>query len=181
MSLEGPEALGHPDSLHLRAAQGWIELGDSVEADRELDEIAPELRTHPDVLELRWQIHAQAKKWELCVDIAERIVLVSPGNAAGWIHRSFTLHELGRTQEAFEKLLPVASKFRRVWTVPYNLACYCAQLGRLDECQVWLKRAIAVDQKAVQEAAIDDPDLEPLWDSMGGTVWKRSDGTRREQ
>src|ERR1035438_2514329 len=29
-----------PDSLHLQAAQGWLELGNHVEADAELDNIA---------------------------------------------------------------------------------------------------------------------------------------------
>ena len=43
--------LEHPDVHHLRAAQGWLELGNHLEADKELDEIAPELRAHPDVLD----------------------------------------------------------------------------------------------------------------------------------
>jgi len=173
VGLEEPKALGHPDSLCVRAAQGWIELGDYVEADKELDGIAPELRSHPDVLEARWEIYARAKKWEMCLDIAERIVQVCPGRAGGWIHRSFALHELGQTQEAFDKLLPVGDKFRKIWLIPYNLACYCAQLRRLDESREWFKAAMAIDEKTVREAAIDDPDLKPLWDSMGGTSWEK--------
>jgi hypothetical protein len=79
-----------------------------------------------------------------------------------------------RTQEAFDKLLPVAQRFPRVWAIPYNLACYCAQLGRLDECEQWFKQAMLIDQRTVQRAALDDPDLKPLWDSMSGTLWKRA-------
>ena len=45
------KGLEPPDSIHLQAAQGWLELGNHLEADKELDEIAPQLRTHPDVLE----------------------------------------------------------------------------------------------------------------------------------
>lgn len=56
-----------PDSHHLRAAQGWLELGNHLEADKELDEITPQLRTHPDVLEVRWHIYAHAEKWEASV------------------------------------------------------------------------------------------------------------------
>jgi len=62
--------LDHPDHLHLRAGQGWLEPGNHLEADKELDEITPQLRTHPDVFEVRWHIYAHAKKWEPCVDIA---------------------------------------------------------------------------------------------------------------
>jgi hypothetical protein len=42
-----------PDSLHLQAAQGWLELGSHIEANEELEKIAPQLRAHPDVLKVR--------------------------------------------------------------------------------------------------------------------------------
>jgi hypothetical protein len=45
---------------HLNAALGWLELGDHVEAYAELENITPALRSHPAVLELRWQISASA-------------------------------------------------------------------------------------------------------------------------
>jgi len=57
--------------------------------------------------------------------------------------------------------------------MPYTLACYCAQLGELEESAEWFKKAMAIDTKAVQKIALDDPDLKPLWDSMSGTIWKR--------
>lgn len=164
-----------PDSHHLSAAQGWLELGNHVEANEELEHITPSLRAHPDVLEVRWQIYAHAKKWEACVEIADAIIKLDPNRPESWVHRSFALHELKRTQEAFDQLLPVADRFPKVWTVPYNLSCYCAQLGRLEECQEWLKKAMAIDDHTVKRTAIGDPDLKPLWDSMGGTLGKSSD------
>jgi hypothetical protein len=33
---------------------------------------------------------------------------------------------------------------------------------------------MAIDEHAVKRVALDDPDLKPLWDSMSGTLWKRS-------
>ena len=80
------------------------------------------------------------------------------------------MHELRRTQEALDQLLPGVTKFKDIYVIPYNLACYCAQLGRLDECQTWFKRAMAIDEHAVKRVALDDPDLKPLWDSMSGTL-----------
>ena len=164
-----------PDIFHVDAAKGWLELGDHIAANDELEKISARLRAHPDVLNVRWQIYARAKKWEACVEIAAAIIKVAPGRSDGWIHLSYALHELGRTQDAFDNLLPVTDKFPKLWTMPYNLSCYCAQLGRLNECQEWLKNAMAIDQHAVERAAIDDPDLKPLWDSMSGTLWKRTD------
>ena len=107
------------------------------------------------------------------MDIAEAIINLDIDRAAAWIHRSFALHELKRTQEALDRLLPSADMFSNIWTIPYNLACYCAQLGRLDECKEWFKRAMEIDEHTVKQKAIDDPDLKPFWDSMGGAIWKR--------
>jgi tetratricopeptide (TPR) repeat protein len=136
-----------PDLHHLRAASGWLELGDHLEANEEL---------------------------EACADIATTVIKLAPERHDGWIHRSFALHELKRTEEAFENLLPAAEQFPDVWTIPYNLACYCSQLQRLEEAEAWLKKAMEIDGDTVKRAAIDDPDLLPLWDSMSGTLWKRS-------
>ena len=69
----GVNELTPPDSHYLLAAQGWLELGDHLEADKELDEITPELRVHPDVLEIRWQIYAKEKQLLACLDIGLRV------------------------------------------------------------------------------------------------------------
>jgi hypothetical protein len=66
--------------------------------------------------------------------------------------------------------VPVAEAFAGVWTIPYNLACYCAQLGRVEECREWFKKAVEIDADRVRRAAVDDPDLKALWDSMSGRL-----------
>ncbi len=45
-----------PDNHHLRAALGWIGLGNFQEANEELEKITPQLRAHPDVLTIRYEI-----------------------------------------------------------------------------------------------------------------------------
>jgi hypothetical protein len=45
----------------------------------------------------------------------------------------------------------------------------------VDECQIWFKQAMAIDADTARRAAIDDPDLKPLWDSMSETVWKKAE------
>ena len=164
--------LSDSDMHHLRAAQGWAELGNHLEADVELDKIVNDYRVHPDVLEVRWAIYESQKHWEACVDIAEAIIGLDIDRATAWIHRSFALHELKRTQEAFERLRPAVEMFPYIWTIPYNMACDSAQLGQLDECEAWFTRAMEIDEHTVKQQAIDDPDLKPFWDSLGGTVWK---------
>lgn len=167
--------LNSPDTHHLSAAVGWLELGNWQEANEEIEKITAALRAHPDVLEVRLQIYLSAKKWAECIDLANALVKMVPRRSTGWIHRSFAFHELKRTQEAFDLLLPAAQQFKSEWPIPYNLACYCAQLGNLDDCRQWFIKAMAIDENAVKKSAVDDSDLKPLWDNMSGTVWKRTD------
>lgn len=161
------------DQRYLEAAEGWLELGLPLEASAELAKITPTLQDHPAVLELRWHIFAKEKKWEACVAVANASIRLQPERSDGWVHRSFALHEMKRTQEALDQLLPVADKFPKVWLIPYNLACYASRLHQFDEAQKWLNRALAVDKKSAKHAALDDEDLQPLWDKLGGTMWKR--------
>lgn len=49
---------------HLRAAEGYVELGMFLDANAELDEIAPDLRAAPEVLAVRLGIYSGLKKWE---------------------------------------------------------------------------------------------------------------------
>lgn len=162
-----------PDAHHFRAAEGWLELGNPLEAFAELDCITPQFRAHPEVLKLRCQIYQHAKKWELCLEVASALVQHLPEDPIGWITRSFALHELKRTHEAYDLLLPAVAKFPHLWTVPYNLACYCAQSRDFPAAESWFKQAMALDEHTVKRLGIDDPDLTPLWDNLSGTLWKR--------
>jgi hypothetical protein len=59
------------------------------------------MRVHPDVLELRWQIHSKEKRWLACLDIGQTISIADPNRASGWLNHSRALHHLKRTDEAF--------------------------------------------------------------------------------
>jgi predicted Zn-dependent protease len=78
--------LPHPDNKHLEAAEGWLELGNWKEANEELENITPQLRAHPFVLEVRYQIYAKAKKWEGAVEIARTLSEMLPNNSWGLIN-----------------------------------------------------------------------------------------------
>jgi predicted Zn-dependent protease len=152
------------DQHCLRAAEGWLELGCVREAEAELEGIAPSVRHHPAVLELRWQIHARAKQWEACVDVARAITQAAPKEPLGWIHLSYALHELKRTQEAWDNLLAIVDDFPKEPTMRYNLACYACQLGDLPEARRWLKKTLALGRKKeTKQMALEDLDLKPLW------------------
>ncbi|HHY84271.1 MAG TPA: tetratricopeptide repeat protein [Verrucomicrobia bacterium] len=166
------EPLDHSERLNLDAAEGWLGLGNEQEARAELAKIPADKQEHPEVLDVWWRVHARSRDWSACERIGSRLIAVLPDSAHGWIQRSYALHEMRRTQEAFDLLRPAWEKFQDIWTIAYNLACYCAQLERLEEARIWLGRAMRVDENAVRRAAADDPDLKPLWEHLGGMPWE---------
>jgi len=156
-----------PDSLHLRAAQGWLELGNHIEANEEVEKIRPELRSHPQVLEVQWEINAAAKQWAAALDIGAALIQHNPDDPLGWVQRSYALHELKRTAEARDNLLRVVDKFPISATMRYNLACYECQLGRLEQAKDWLEKAFKLgNAKKMKRMAQEDPDLKPLWQDI---------------
>jgi len=156
--------LGLNDQRHLDAAEGWLELGNYLEANEELEQITPTMRAHPLVLRVRWGIYAKAEKWEMAAEVARAIAEMLPSNSWGWLQWAFSLHEMDRTEEAHGVLLPIADKFPDESMIPYNLACYCCRIGKKAEAWRWLERAIDLEgKKEIRLIALNDPDLEPMW------------------
>lgn len=156
-----------PDSHHLAAAEGWLELGNPAEALAELRHLTAEGAAHPAVLEMHWQISAQNQQWETCLELAARLVRLNPELPTGWIHRSYALHELKRTAEARDQLLPAVPRFPQEAVMFYNLACYECRLGNLAQARRWLRETFALKNSGPwRRAAEVDADLAALWPEL---------------
>jgi predicted Zn-dependent protease len=155
--------LSHRDRFILEAVHGWLLLNNPAEARRELASVSADVRGHPEVLLKEWEILAHEKRWDDAVALADRIIARAPETPEGCIKKAYALHELKRTQEAWDCLHPLSSRFFDQWIIPYNLACYACQLGRKNEALVWLRRAFKLgDEKQLRTMALEDPDLTPL-------------------
>jgi tetratricopeptide (TPR) repeat protein len=151
------------DRFATEAAGGWLLLGNSDEALRELNEIPEARRFHPDVLLVEWEIHASRRDWEASIATAEMLVQRAPERPDGVVKKAFALHELKRTREAWNCLYPASEKFQDQWIIPYNLACYACQLGDKEAALEQLRTAMnRADAKELRSMALKDPDLEPL-------------------
>lgn len=162
--------LGHPDLFRLRAAEGWLELGDAISAHGELEEISPTEKTHPAVLSVRCAIYLKEEKWDLAAGVAKTLTDALPEDPGGWIHLAYATRRKagGSIPQAKAILLSAEPKFPKHYLFPFNLACYCSQLNELAEAERWLRKAIALDEIIVMKLALADPDLKPLRDSLGG-------------
>ena len=92
---------------------------------------------------------------------------LAPDWPSGWIFRANSLTELNRQQETYETLSAAAALFPGDEIISYDLACVCCTLKRPDEAKTWLAKAIEAGCKDVKLRALDDPDLQPLWEKLG--------------
>jgi len=163
------QTLEPPNTHFLSAAMGWLELGNVREAKAELEQIAPTLQSNPEVLEVRWLIHAEEKNWSDAFNAARSLVEVAPKRPSGWLHRAYAVRRAtgGGLQAAWDALRPAFEKFPDEATVPFNLACYACQMGRMDEAREWLQCAIkAGGKEKIKHMALNDADFEPLWEEI---------------
>lgn len=140
--------LGLPYAIHLQAAQGWLELGNHIEANEELEKITAFLGGSVNFPADLQHVRMRPQAGEATLGIAAALIQLEPDDPLGWIHRSYALHELKRTAEARDNLLRVVDKFPASATMRYNLACYECQLGRLERQELAQQRIRACGFKS---------------------------------
>jgi tetratricopeptide (TPR) repeat protein len=125
--------LSASNRFHLKAAQGWLGLGNWKEANEELDRVTQRLRAHPEVLCVRWIISSKAGNWELALEITRTLADQNPDDSFSFVRLGWSLFELNRIQEAQDSLTAVVSRFPNDYRLPYDLARYSCKLGKLKE------------------------------------------------
>ncbi|NBQ25306.1 MAG: tetratricopeptide repeat protein [Verrucomicrobia bacterium] len=158
--------MGHPETSsktahHLASAEGWLLLHNPIEALGELQCIPLEDRKDLLFLELNWRLHADLQEWEEALKVAT--------DTSGYILRSYAIRRSkeGSLEAASQALLEAAAKFPKESIIPYNLACYAAQLGNLKEARDFLRMALELgDRQQMIRMARRDEDLKPLWSEL---------------
>ena len=128
-----------------------------------LEEIEPEEKTRNEVLGARVNLYMTAKKWDTAAAVASHLVKVRPENADWWISLAYAVRRTDCVENAEAILLREQAIHPKVALIAFNLAFYVSVTGRMEEAKAEPRHAIALD-KDVRRLAIDDEDLEPLWD-----------------
>lgn len=149
----------------LLAAEGYSQLGMPDEALAELDQLPQEGSIGLEVAKVRLPILIRASHWEAAIETARFLCKMDDQDSEHWVHHAFCLHETGQTKEAREVLRNGPSALMKKAIYFYNLACYEAVLGDLEEAQAHLRTAFEMDGK-FREYARTDPDLEEVRDLL---------------
>ena len=150
-----------PFDRHLQAAQGYLELGLPLEANEEIENIEPEMKTLSEVLAVRVEIFRVLGEWELMQGVARQLCHQRPDEPQPFISLAYATRRAVGLQEALAVLATVANRFPRCATILFNLACYAAQLGHLDSARARLAEAIKLDE-VCRQMALAEPDLAAL-------------------
>jgi tetratricopeptide (TPR) repeat protein len=154
-----------PDQQHWQAAVGYVELGMFQEANDQLENIDPFNRAAPEVLAVRMAVYHGLKKWQLMQQVAKRLAEFQPNDIQWTISWAYATRRADSIQAAKEILSNAEPKFPKEEIIKYNLACYCCQLGEIENDKNYLKKAFEIDS-SLRLQALDDEDLRPIWDSL---------------
>ena len=143
------------------AACGYAELGMTRESLAELDAIEPRFQKRPEVLHLRLHHYMKKKSWARALRVSQMLCKVTPDSGTGFLHAGFCLHQLGKTAQAKELLIagPVALLKEPIYY--YNMGCYEALLGNVEDAEVNLHISFKMDA-SFRDLAKKDPDLKAL-------------------
>jgi len=147
---------------------GYLNLEMVEEAQGELGAISPGLMASEEFLGLMATICLKSGNWEHLRTVS--IILVSkwPGECMHWIWLGTATRHCLSIAEAERVLQRALQTLPSEPLVHFNLACYAAQTGDLKLARERLARAINLDL-TLRLKALDEPDLEPLWDDLGKT------------
>jgi hypothetical protein len=147
----------------LNSARGWVELGNCIEASRELDRMIPAWRTHPATLEVRWEIYARGKLWNAAFEMALAICELAPERIDGWVLQAESLFHRNQELRSRDLLISVIDRFPGRALIPFLLACYSHHLGFTEEVKEWVELAFTCgDFDQLAHRALREPAFEPV-------------------
>ena len=105
------------------------------------------------------------KKWELVVEITEHLAKIEPNDPRHPVNLAAATRKIEGEQVASDILEKAKITFPNDAVLAYNLACYRAVLGRVDEAKKLLAEAVRLDS-SLRPHSLDDPDLAKVWESL---------------
>jgi len=168
MNRPHPGGASSPDpdfERTLNAAQGFFQLGMWNESWDELEALAPETRHRPQVIILRVMIYNNLERWEEAAIIGKGALRHYPNFGALYIATAHALRHFSGAAEAKTVIVAGEPFLEEEAVFHYMLACYDSALGNLDDAKEGLARAFELN-KSLRLAALDEPDLTPLWESL---------------
>jgi hypothetical protein len=149
----------HPN---LRAAEGWIELGNNDEAAGELHNCPPEVKSSIAFLKLWVRICEGERRWEDSERYCELLAKHAADDPFTVFHQTEAFHKQGRNREAFAALQYAPVKVKQGADFFYLMARVLCGLEEFTLALSCLGKAFDLNS-GLRLKASDDPDLKRVW------------------
>jgi len=148
-------------------ALGYVALGLTDLAAEELEAVPGDDRRSLPVRLARIELYMEAKDWKQLVAVGKEVARADPSQERAWIGWAYGLRSLEQVADA-RGVLQVAERYhgKRCALLHYNLACYECLLGDLTAARTRLRRACQLGGKQFNALALDDTDLQAMWDEI---------------
>jgi tetratricopeptide (TPR) repeat protein len=133
------------------------------DAANEIECISPDQKNSSEVLGVRLEIYRAAEKWSLMEVVARELWKRHPDEPIYWNNLAWAVRRDSSIESANDILRQAVEKFPEDALTSFNLGCYACQLGNIEQAKTRVGKAIELDTK-FKLMALDDPDLEPLWE-----------------
>lgn len=146
----------------LEVAEGYLQLEMAEDALVELRNMPAVEQNSERYKELLLATQMMLKHWKSAAATAQELCMINGKNKSYFIHAAYCLHEAGETLPALRILLSGPKSLFEDSLFHYNLACYQAVLGNLNEARSCLEIAFKYDPE-LEKTAPDDDDLKSLF------------------
>jgi tetratricopeptide (TPR) repeat protein len=161
--------LNSEDGARLEAARDAIARKEYSWAKFEVDRISEGGQAHPEVVDAAVAIYSGLSNHTKTVEAARGLIEGGKALDRGsvWLALADALHQLGKTQEAYDTLKEFAGYGTQGGLVHYRLAAYACLLGKSDEAKKHFTRAMATPEGArLKREAMGDERLRAIWDFL---------------
>lgn len=143
------------------AAEGYLQLQMAEEALQELENLSGKEAHSLRSLELQLAAFMMMGEWSTGAKLAMQLCRMSPQQHSYFLHAGYCLHECGDTLLARSVLESGPLSLQSDALYHYNMGCYCAVLGELDQARTFVLESFEMDPELRKQAASDD-DLKGL-------------------
>ena len=156
-----------PDEVKwdLQRADGFIDLKLYARAHESLDSIPEPHRDSLPYLLHRLRLLMAEEAWESARQLALATRDALPGEALVWIQLAYATRRASSIEQAQAILVEAEAAFPGDALIRYNLACYACCRSEQKRAKDYLQEAFKRDA-SMRSMAMEDPDLEPLWDEV---------------
>jgi tetratricopeptide (TPR) repeat protein len=147
----------------IEAATGYFELGMVSEAIQELEALGR--RERLSVLSVWSAALRMAKQWPEMLLLTTNVVELYPTEAECWIGLADATRNSVSLSAGLALLQAAHEHFPDDGHILFQIACYCCQLGRLDEARDAVREAVTRN-RVWKKIAVQDHDLTPLWPEL---------------